>query len=118
MATEKNKNVPAPADMHAEIHRLHTKANVADHPTMVPPSSQQQAGAGLVTGQKVISTFGSANATNQYLNITNAGWLKISTVNANEHMAMNIIGNHAYEKQSIIYYSLNTSNQVQEIYAW
>ena len=84
---------------------------------MIPPS-EQKAGAGLITGQKVSTTFGSANATNQFLNITNAGWLKINPANANSHMAMNIIGNHAYEKQSIIYYSLNTTNQIQEIYAW
>ena|SRR5664279_2022034 len=115
MSTQKNVT-PAPADMHAATHELHKKVKMPDHPTLIPPSAQSA--IGLVTGQKVSTTFGSANATNQWLNITNAGWLKISTVNANAHMAMNIIGNHAYQLQSIIYYSLDASNQVQEIYAW
>ncbi len=117
MSTEKKVIVPTPEEAHAASHKAHTKAKVADHPTMEPLSLQQAASAGFVAGQKIAGTFGSANATNQWFNITNAGWLKISTANANAHMAISIIGKQAYEKQTTINYNLDATNQVTEIYS-
>jgi hypothetical protein len=117
MSTEKKANIPSPEDAHTASHKIHIKTKVADHPVMEPPSVIQAA-AGFVTGQKIMGTFGSANATNQWFNITSAGWLKISTVNANAHMAISIIGKEAYEKQTTVNYSVDASNQVTEIYAW
>ena len=117
MSTEKKTSIPTPEDAHTASQETHKKAKVADHPVMEPPSVIQIA-AGLVTGQKIVGTFGSANATNQWFNITGVGWLKISTANANAHMAISIIGKEAYEKQTTVNYSVDASKQVIEIYAW
>jgi hypothetical protein len=119
MATEKNAAAPTPDEMHSATQKTHTKVKVDVHPTLMPPSASKGGiSTGLVTGQKVVGTYSTANGMNTWLNITGVGFRKITTANANAHLALAIIGCEACEKQSLINYSLDANNMIQEIYLW
>ena len=55
---------------------------------------------------------------NSWLGITGIGWKKLSTASESGIVALTMLGSHAKEKNSLVYYREESDSMTHELYVW
>ncbi len=109
-ASVKGASAPEEIKLSASVNKK------SDMPTMLPPD--QNAFGGWNNNLKVIGTWGKAENTNAWLNISTLGFRKIKNTNAQAFLALLMIGTHARDKNSIVNVRTEADNKIYEMYVW
>ena len=118
MATKKTTDAASVKGASApEEIKLNASADKkSDVPTMLPPDGN--AFGVWNNNLKVISTWGKAENTNAWLNISTLGFRKIKNTNTQAFLALLMIGTHARDKNSTVHVRTEADNKIYEMYVW
>lgn len=103
----------APIEAKASVS---TKAAKSNEPTLLP--AEDDAFGAWNNGVKINNTWGKAQNTNAWLNVSGLGYKKIKDSNAQAFLALLMLGTHARDKNCNVNVRTESDGKIYELYVW